>query len=106
MGQDSKKMLYWGKDFEYITNTGIVLLLNGGMLMPSDYELLLSTTRIDKGKKTIFESDIIQSNDGHLFEVVWDRFMFVGKCIDRDEAFTLDVDETCSIIGSIYEGIN
>jgi hypothetical protein len=101
-----KKMLYWGKDFVYITNTGIVLLMNGGMLMPMDYDLLVSTTRLDKDKKKIFERDIIQSNAGHLFEVVWDRFMFIGKDIDGETVFTLDIDDTCLIVGNVYEGLN
>lgn len=99
-----KKMLYWDKDFAYMTYSRVVLLMNDGMLMPPDHEILLSTTRKDKSDKTIFESDIIQSNDGHLFEVFWDRFMFIAKCIDGNGAFTLDFDGSCLIVGNIYEG--
>lgn len=100
-----KKMLYWDKDFAYMTHSRVVLLMNDGMLMPPDHEILLSTTRRDKSNEIIFEADIIQSNDGHLFEVVWDKFMFIGKGIDGDGVFTLDVDGSCLIVGNIYQKI-
>jgi len=101
-----KKILYWGKDLVLITSSGTVVLVNGRMLMTPDYELLLSTTRIDSEKKKIFEGDVIQSNDGSLFEVVWEGFMFIGKSVDGLGAFTLDVDGKCSIIGNVYESPN
>jgi hypothetical protein len=100
-----KKMLYWDDGFAYMTSRRVVLLMNGGMLMPPDHEILLSTTRKDSSKKTIFEGDIIQSNDGHLFEVVWDEFMFIGKGVDNDGLFTLDVDGSCLVVGNVYERI-
>jgi hypothetical protein len=37
-----KRMLYWNDDFAYVSHRMVVILLNGGMLMPPDHEMMFT----------------------------------------------------------------
>ncbi len=73
--KEKKKMLHWDSDFAYITHNGIVALMNGCMVMPSNAETLLYSELPDENGKEICEGDIVKCEIGHFGEfvckVVW-----------------------------------
>ena len=110
-------MFHWGQDFAYITERKIVVLMNGGMIMPPDVETLLYSGRPDENNVDICEGDTVEAE--HLL------IPFTGEIVFKDGSFCIDIMgnptssvrfdigqtpelsnfETVTIIGNKYEGL-
>lgn len=73
-------------------------------------ELMQSTGLVDVYDKEIFEGDVLQTYDGELAKVVWNKELgcweaeFLSEIVDLSEVADIKSNRSdCEIFGNIYE---
>lgn len=72
--------------------------------------LMQSTGLFDEHGKEIFDGDILQTHDGELSKVVWNKYLgcweveFLSEIVDLSEVADVKSNRSdCEIVGNIYE---
>lgn len=76
----------------------------------SDFILMQSTGLVDMYDKEIFNGDVLQTFDGELSKVVWNKELacweaeFLSEIVDLSEVADVKSNRSdCEIVGNIYE---
>lgn len=105
--KENKEMLFVRQiDFMF----GKVVLESYEQFFIDEIELMQSTGLFDMYDKEIFEGDVLQTHDGELSKVVWNKYLgcwevkFLSEIVDLSEVADVKSNRSdCEIVGNIYE---
>lgn len=107
------KFRAWLKEEKRMTDVHEMTFIDGEVYLISDvtdfytyeeFKLIQSTGNKDKNGKEIFEGDVLQTYDGELSKVVWNKELACWEAEFLSEIADVKSNRSdCEIVGNIYE---